>query len=109
MTDKILVFSTCSSGEEAERIARFLVDQRLAACVTVAPRVRSFYRWEGAVESAEEWLLIVKSSRSLFERLRLELQKVHSYEVPEIVAVSIADGSANYLNWIDEELSKAGL
>jgi periplasmic divalent cation tolerance protein len=104
MTDKIIVFSTCDSTELAERIARKLVEDRLAACVNIVPGLRSFYRWKGAVEEAAEWLLIVKSSRSLFEALRAELEKIHSYEVPELVAIPIVDGSSNYLNWFEGEL-----
>jgi len=104
MTDKIVVFSTCSTPEEAAKIARKLIDERLAACVNVAPRVRSFYRWKGAIEEADECMLVIKSSRDLFERLRLELEKVHTYEVPEVVAVPVVDGAPNYLNWVDAEL-----
>ena len=104
MTDKIVVFSTCSTPEEAAKIARKLIDERLAACVNVAPRVRSFYRWKGAIEEADECMLVIKSSRDLFERLRLELEKAHTYEVPEVVAVPVVDGAPNYLNWVDAEL-----
>jgi len=104
MTDKIVVFSTCSTPEEAAKIARKLIEERLAACVNVAPSVRSFYRWKGAIEEADECLLVIKSSRDLFDRLRLELEKAHTYEVPEVVAVPVVDGSPNYLNWVDAEL-----
>ncbi len=104
MTDKIVVLSTCASAEEAEKVARRLVEQRLAACVNVMPGVRSYYRWKDAIESAGEWLLVIKSSRDLFPRLRVELEAVHSYEVPELVAVPIVDGAPNYLNWLDNEL-----
>ena len=104
MTDKIVVFSTCSTPEEAGKIARKLIEERLAACVNVAPRVRSYYRWKGAVEEADECMLIIKSSRDLFDRLRLELEKAHTYEVPEVVAVPVVDGSPNYLHWVDNEL-----
>jgi periplasmic divalent cation tolerance protein len=107
MTDKIVVFSTCASGDEAERLARRLVDERLAACVNVISPVRSFYRWKGAVEDSAEWLLIIKSSRSLFGSLREVLESAHSYEVPEVVAIPIVDGSPNYLSWIDQELRAA--
>ena len=109
MTDKIVVFSACASADEAHRIARKLVDARLAACVTVTPGVRSFYRWKGAVEEAEECMLVIKSSRDLFDRLRLELEKAHTYEVPEVVAVAIVAGAPNYLAWLDTETSPAGV
>lgn len=104
MTDKIVVLSTASSAEEAEKIARRLVDERLAACVNVMPGVRSFYRWKGNVEDAAEWLLVIKSSRNRFEELRAELEKLHSYEVPEVIALQVIDGSRNYLQWMEGEL-----
>lgn len=104
MTDKIVVLSTCGSAEEAEKIARGLVESRLAACVNVIPGLRSVYRWRGAVESASEWLLLIKSSRDLMEKLRAELEKLHSYKVPEILALPVVAGSVSYLNWLEEEL-----
>jgi periplasmic divalent cation tolerance protein len=104
MTDKIVILSTCSSEEEGERIARALVEARLAACVNIVPRVRSFYRWQGAVEDAAESLLVIKSSRRLFAGLRAALEKAHSYEVPEVVALPVVDGAPNYLHWLDENL-----
>jgi periplasmic divalent cation tolerance protein len=104
MTDKIVVFSTCASPEEAEKLARLLVDQRLAACVNVVPGVRSYYRWKGAVEAGDECLLIVKSSRDLFAALAAVLEKAHSYEVPEAIAIPIVEGAANYLNWLGANL-----
>jgi periplasmic divalent cation tolerance protein len=104
MTDKIVILSTASSEEEAGRLAQALVDGRLAACVNVVPRVRSFYRWKGAVESADEWLLLIKSSRALFGRVRSLLEKQHSYEVPEAIALPVVDGAANYLDWLDQNL-----
>jgi len=108
MTDKIVVLSTCGSEEEAERLARQLVEQRLAACVSIAPRVRSVYRWQGAVESAEEWLLLIKSSRPLFEKLREAIGASHSYEVPELLALPVVEGAAPYLDWINSNLLEAG-
>jgi len=104
MTDKIVVLSTCTSAEEAEKIARRLVELRLAGCVNVLPGVRSFYRWKDAIENSGEWLLIVKTSRACFGRLRAELEQLHSYEVPEVVALPIVDGAPNYLNWLDAEI-----
>lgn len=107
MTDKIVVLSTCSSREEADRIAYQLVDLRLAACVSVVPSVGSVYRWQGAVERAEEVLLIVKSSRALFDALRARIEQMHSYSTPEIVALPIVDGAEAYLNWMTTELGAA--
>jgi len=109
MTDKIVVFSACSTLEEARRIARKLIEERLASCVNLTPGVRSLYRWKGEIEEADECLLVIKSSRDLFDRLRLELEKAHTYEVPEVVAVPILAGSPNYLNWLDSELKSSGV
>lgn len=107
MTDKIVVLNTCSSQEEAERLAELLIERKLAACVSIVPRVRSFYRWKGAVESAEEWLLLIKSSRPLFDQLRIELEKAHTYEVPELLALPVVAGSENYLEWLGSNLQEA--
>ena len=107
MTDKIVVLSTCSSEEEARKIARHLVENRLAACVNVASGVRSVYRWQGAIEEAAECLLIIKSRRDLFDPLRAALETIHSYDVPEVIALSIVDGSPSYLDWMERELGKS--
>jgi periplasmic divalent cation tolerance protein len=104
MTDKIIVLTTCDSGEEARNIARSLVEKRLAACVNLMPGMTSVYRWKGDLEEAAEYLLIIKSRRDLFERLRTELENMHSYEVPEAIALAIVDGSSAYLEWMDREL-----
>ena len=104
MTDKIVVLTTCASAEEAEKIARGLVEKRLAACVNVVGGVRSFYRWKGALEDPSEWLLLIKSKRELFTQLRAALEAAHSYEVPEIVVLPIIDGSPAYLNWLEAEV-----
>ena len=104
MTDKIVVLSTASSAAEAETIARRLVDERLAACVNVVTGVRSFYRWKGKIEDSGEWLLVIKSSRGRFEELRAALEKLHSYDVPEVIALPVVEGTKNYLHWMEGEL-----
>jgi periplasmic divalent cation tolerance protein len=104
MTDKIVVLSTCATEEEAAKLARVLVEARVAACVTMVPGARSVYRWQGAVESAAECLLIIKSSRQLFEPLRMALEEAHPYDVPEVLAMPVVEGSANYMNWLEEQL-----
>lgn len=104
MTDKIVVLSTCDSGAQAEELARSLVDQHLAACVNILPGVRSIYRWQGRMEDAAEWMLVIKSRRDLLPALREALAKVHSYEVPEVIALPVVDGSAAYLEWLDRSL-----
>ena len=104
MTDKIVVFSTCGDAAEADRLARHLVEERLAACVSILPALHSVYRWKEAIEEATEVLLLIKTSRERFEAVRQEIEKLHSYEVPEIVAVPIVAGSPNYLNWLEREM-----
>jgi len=108
MTEKIVVLSTCGSEEEAVRIAKRLVEGHLAACVNLVPRIRSFYRWQGKVEDSAEWMLVVKTSRDRFVALRAVLEAAHSYELPEVLALPIVDGSPNYLAWLESELD-AGL
>jgi len=104
MTDKIVVFSACDSEEQAGRIAHALVDQHLAACVNIVPGARSIYRWKGQVEDTAEWLLIIKTRRGLMDQLRVTIGGIHSYEVPELLAVPVVDGSDSYLAWMDREL-----
>ncbi len=103
MTDKIVVLSTAGSDEEARRIAVHLVEKRVAACVNIVPGVRSIYRWKGIVEESTELILLIKTRRALLRVLETELRAVHSYEVPEIVALPIVDGLEQYIEWIDAE------
>ena len=107
MTDKIVVFSTCAGEDEAAKLARALVEERLAACVSVIPGVRSFYQWKGAIESSAECLLVIKSSRELFAQLRATLERMHSYELPEVLALPVVDGSPSYLDWLDANIRGA--
>src|SRR6266403_211599 len=105
MTDKIVVLTTCDSEEQAARIARHLVEHRVAACVNIVPGMRSIYRWNGKIEDTSELLLGIKSRRDLCPLTRSEIEKSHTYEVPEIVALPIVEGSEGYLAWLDRELS----
>ena len=105
MTDKIIVYSTCSSPEEAKKLATHLVEHRLAACVSVVSGVASFYWWKGKVEQEAEIQLVIKTRRELFERLRTEWETLHSYEIPELIAVPIVEGAPNYLDWMERELT----
>ena len=106
MTKKIMVLVTCGSTKEARKIARALVEHRIAACVNIlASPVQSVYRWKGSVESAKEFLLIIKTTKARFPQLKAEVGRLHRYEVPEIIALPIATGSAAYLKWISESVA----
>jgi|SRR5580698_8649688 periplasmic divalent cation tolerance protein len=104
MTDKIVVLTTCESADEASQIARVLVEKKIAACVNIMPGVKSVYRWKEKIEEASEVLLIIKSRRDLFDAIRTEIAKIHTYELPELIALPIVDGSETYLAWLDREL-----
>ena len=105
MTDKLLVLTTAGSDEEARKIAHALVERRLAACVNIVPRIHSVYRWEGKIESADEWLLIIKTTRSREEEVGSVVRQLHSYSLPEHVALAIDNGNDAYLQWIEECVS----
>ena len=106
MTDKRLVLVTCASGAEARRIARAVVEERLAACVNILPgAVASIYLWKGKVESARERLLLIKTSRKRLAKLQAAVKRLHSYEVHEFIALPIAAGSRAYLSWLEQSLS----
>jgi len=104
MTDKLVVFVTCEHREQAERIARSVVEDKLAACVNLLPGVRSCYVWERKLTWSEELLLIIKTTRGRFAQLEDRIRALHSYEVPEIIGVPIEDGSEKYLDWIDRSV-----
>jgi periplasmic divalent cation tolerance protein len=104
MTNKKLVVTTAGSAEEARKIAHALVEGKLAACVNIVPQIQSVYRWQGRIEEAQEWLLIIKATDSAFERVRDAIKQLHSYELPECIAVDIDEGSPEYLKWITESV-----
>ena len=107
VTDKIVVLVACGSAREARKIARGLVDARLAACVNILRvPVESVYRWKGTVESAKELLLVIKSTRSRFSALQRAIKRLHSYDVPEVIALPIAAGSRTYLEWISASVKR---
>ncbi len=105
MTDKRIVLTTAASEEEARKIARALVDRRLAACVNIVPQITSVYRWQDNVEEAREWLLLVKTTAAAFGQVCQAIAELHSYDVPECVCLTIEDGSPSYLQWIAESVS----
>jgi periplasmic divalent cation tolerance protein len=100
MTDALLVLVTAPTADEAARLARALVEARLAACGNVVPGLRSIYRWEGAVQDDAEALLLLKTTRDRFEALREAVLRLHPYDVPEVLAVPVEAGSAPYLAWL---------
>ena len=105
MTDKRIVLSTAGSAEEAHKIAQGLVERRLAACVNVVGPIQSVYRWKGAVESASEHLLVIKTTAAAFPHVRDAIRELHSYELPECVMLNIEDGSEDYLRWITDSVA----
>jgi len=105
MTDKLLVLSTAGSEAEAQKIAHALVERRLAACVNIVPKIQSVYRWEGKVETAEEFLLIIKTVRGREDQVRASIRELHSYQLPECIALTIDGGSEEYLRWIEESVA----
>ena len=105
MTEARIVLTTAGTQEEARKLAHLLVERRLAACVNIIPRIESVYRWQDAVEQAEEFLLVMKTTRDRFTDLRNAIQQNHSYEVPECVALTINDGSHKYLDWITQSVA----
>jgi len=102
----IQVFTTTDKREEAERIAKAIVERRLAGCVQILGPIRSTYWWKGKLETAEEWLLFIKSSEDLYERLERAIKELHPYEVPEIIAMPIVAGSEDYLGWLRGEIGE---
>jgi periplasmic divalent cation tolerance protein len=108
MNDYIQVVTTTEHREDAERIARTLVEERLAACVQVSGPITSVYRWKGQIETAQEWQCRAKSRRDLYEAIEQAIRRIHPYEVPEIVAMPILAGSAEYLAWLDGEVKMSG-
>ena len=102
MTDKRIVLSTAGSEQEAHKIAHILVKRRLAACVNIVPQVQSIYRWKGEIESAQEWLLLIKTRADKFPAVCDAVRELHSYEVPECIVLEIEDGSLPYLQWLEK-------
>lgn len=104
MSERLVILITAGSREEADHIAHALVTEMLAACVNVLPGVTSVYRWEGEVQRDQEWLLVAKSSRKVLDDLVRRVQALHSYDLPEIIALPVVGGSEAYLRWVDSEV-----
>ncbi len=102
MSDYIVVLITVPNEDEAVKISKTLVEEKLAGCVNIVKNVRSIYSWQGKIEDDSEVLMIVKTSSDLFEELEKRVKSIHSYTVPEIIGIKIKKGSENYLKWLDE-------
>jgi periplasmic divalent cation tolerance protein len=100
--DEIVVFITASDEDEAAKIAKALVANRLAGCVNIIKDIRSIYSWQGKIEDEKEVLMIVKTQKTLFDTLMKKVKELHSYTVPEIIALPIIAGSEDYLKWLNE-------
>lgn len=104
MSEQKIVLTTAGSQEEARKIAHSLVERQLAACVNILPTAESIYRWKESVETAQEWLLVIKTTAQAFARVREAIAELHSYELPECVLLPIEDGGAGYLKWITDSV-----
>ena len=107
MTDKVVIFVTAASRGECKKIARHLVETRLAACVNILQPMESVYRWEGKIAEEREFLLIIKSTGELFPEIKAEISKIHSYHTPEIICLPVIEGSRNYLQWVSDSVKPA--
>ena len=105
LPDKLIVFCTSASSTEAERIARNLVEGRLAACVSIISSVRSVFRWQNEVQTASEYLLIIKTTFARYPALQDAIVSMHSYEVPECIAIPVVAGLPAYLSWVEREVA----
>jgi len=107
-TGKVVIFVTTSTEEEAHKIAELLLGKRKAACINIVPRVDSSFWWQGKLESARESLLIIKTKASLLPEIIDLVKSVHSYTVPEVIALPIIGGNQDYLKWLDDEVKEIG-
>ncbi len=102
--DALVVLTTVEKTEDGERLARLLVEHGLAACVQVLPPITSIYRWQGKIEQASEILLLIKTTRTAYQRLEAAIKQNHPYQTPEIVALPIEAGSNDYLSWLADSV-----
>ena len=103
----LVVFSTAASEEEAERIAKVLIGKRIAACVSMLGPIKSIYWWKNRIEESEEYLLLIKTTQDKYEELERVFKEIHSYQVPEILAVPVMNALREYVEWLREEVSKS--
>ena len=107
MTDKVVIMVTAASRRECRKIARHLVEEKLAACVNITLAIESIYRWEGKLADEKEFVMLIKSTRELFPEIKAAIAKLHSYHTPEIICLPIIDGSRNYLQWVADSVKPA--
>ncbi len=107
MTDKVVIMVTAASRRECRKIARHLVEAKLAACVNITLAVESIYRWKGKCTDDKEFLMLIKSTRGLFPQVKAAISKIHSYHTPEIICLPIIDGSRNYLQWLSDSVKQS--
>jgi periplasmic divalent cation tolerance protein len=107
VTDKVVILVTAANKKECRRIARHLVENKLAACVNISEPIESIYRWKGKTAQDREYQLFIKSARELFPEVKAAISKLHSYQTPEIVCLPILDGSQAYLEWLGDSLKPA--
>jgi len=107
MTDKVVVLVTAASKKECRKIAKHLVESKLAACVNITQSIESIYRWEGKISTDKEFQLFIKSTRELFPEIKAAISKIHSYHTPEIICLPIIEGSRNYLQWVGDSVKTA--
>jgi periplasmic divalent cation tolerance protein len=100
--EAVVVYITVPNEQEGVKIAKALVEEKLAGCINIVKDIRSIYSWQGKIEDEPELLLIAKSRRQLFNKLKDRVKKLHSYTVPEIIAIPVIEGSEDYLNWLQE-------
>ena len=100
--EALVIYITAPNEEEGAKIARALVEERLAGCINIVKPIRSIYRWQENIEDDTETLLIVKTQKRLFESLANRVRELHSYTVPEIIAIPVVEGSKDYLKWLEE-------
>jgi periplasmic divalent cation tolerance protein len=107
MTDKVVVLVTAASRKECRKIAKHLVESKLAACVNITQSIESVYRWEGKITTGKEFQLFIKSTRELFPEIKAAISTIHSYHTPEIICLPIIEGSRNYLQWVGDSVKAA--
>jgi len=108
LTDKVVVLVTAANKKECRKIAKHLVESKLAACVNITRPIESVYRWEGKITTGEEYQLFIKSTRELFPEIKAAISKLHSYHTPEIICLPIIEGSRNYLQWVGDSVKVPG-